>query len=305
MQKISIAMATFNGEKYIREQIESILNQTYSCFELVIVDDFSKDKTINILKSYSDPRIKIIRNNKNIGCTKSFEKAVLSCSGSFIALCDQDDIWSDNKLESLFNKIGSSDLIYSDCNIIDKNNVIIEASYAKYKNPLVGLDSSSDSFEIISAFNSFVLGCSLMFRAEWTPFITPIMDDTWNHDKWIVFIIALGGEVRYLDQQLFKYRIHDSNQSMIVKDRSTLEKIRTFIVKKPKAQTFKKESLVNISNKRLKRIAIVNELLVNHRKGRIYFFCKYYKYMLLRSSGLASLRYIIIWLLNPHFYNQK
>ena len=92
---ISIAMATFNGEKYLREQIDSILAQTHQNFELVICDDCSTDGTAGILREYEtqDSRIRVYVNERNIGFKKKFERAISLCKGEYIALSDQDDVW--------------------------------------------------------------------------------------------------------------------------------------------------------------------------------------------------------------------
>ena len=92
---ISIAMTSYNGEKYIREQLDSILTQTYGNFELIICDDRSKDSTVEIIKDYciKDSRIKLYVNEKNLGFKKNFEKAISLCKGEYIALSDQDDIY--------------------------------------------------------------------------------------------------------------------------------------------------------------------------------------------------------------------
>jgi glycosyltransferase involved in cell wall biosynthesis len=104
---ISIAMCTYNGERFIKEQLDSILNQTYKNFELIITDDDSSDKTITIIKEYikQDKRIKLYQNNSNLGFIKNFEKAISLCSGDYIVLADQDDIWKVNKLEIFLEQI--------------------------------------------------------------------------------------------------------------------------------------------------------------------------------------------------------
>src|SRR5574344_1640995 len=113
---ISIAMCSYNGERFIKEQIDSIIAQTYKNFELIIVDDGSKDNTIEIIKYYQskDSRIKLFQNEKNLGFVKNFEKAITLCSGDFIALADQDDVWKKNKIEVFLNNIDKNMLIYSD-----------------------------------------------------------------------------------------------------------------------------------------------------------------------------------------------
>ena len=104
---ISIAMATYNGAEFVAEQIESILMQTYTDFELIISDDCSKDNTVEILNQFAskDKRIKVIVNEKNLGFKKNFEKIISLCKGDYIAFCDQDDIWTLDHLEILLNEI--------------------------------------------------------------------------------------------------------------------------------------------------------------------------------------------------------
>src|SRR4051812_17962871 len=97
---VSVAMATYNGARYVAEQLDSILQQTYSLIEIVVVDDGSKDETVEIIKEYQaqHPCIRLYQNEINIGVNKTFEKAISYCSGEYIALSDQDDIWMPEKV---------------------------------------------------------------------------------------------------------------------------------------------------------------------------------------------------------------
>lgn len=110
-------MTTYNGVKYLREQIESILSQTYKDFELIICDDCSKDSTVSILKKYQnkDSRVKYFINESNLGFKKNFEKAISLCSGEYVAFSDQDDIWLPEKLEESITHIGNNNLLCSIC----------------------------------------------------------------------------------------------------------------------------------------------------------------------------------------------
>lgn len=118
---ISIAMATYNGEKYLREQLDSILAQTIQDFELIVCDDCSTDSTVQILNEYveKDSRIKVFVNAKNLGFRKNFEKAIGLCKGEYIALSDQDDIWMTEHLELLVDNIQNKDLIAGNSELID------------------------------------------------------------------------------------------------------------------------------------------------------------------------------------------
>ena len=121
---ISIAMATYNGEKFIREQLDSILAQTITDWELIVCDDVSIDATITILEEYAkkDGRIQIHKNKVNLGFKRNFEKAISLCSGDYIALYDQDDIWYPNHLEILYNQIGDHSLSIGNSDIVNVNN---------------------------------------------------------------------------------------------------------------------------------------------------------------------------------------
>ena len=106
--KIEILMATYNGEKYIREQIDSIISQTYSNWTLLIRDDVSKDDTVKIIKEYEkkDKRIKLLEDNKgNLGFVKNFEELLKNSSEDFIMFSDQDDYWLEDKIEKYINEL--------------------------------------------------------------------------------------------------------------------------------------------------------------------------------------------------------
>ena len=121
---VSIAMATYNGAQFLEDQINSILQQTYSNIELIVVDDCSTDNTYELLESFlsKDKRIHIFKNKNNIGFVKNFCKAISLCSGDFIALSDQDDIWEDWKIEKQINSIKDFDLLCTNSLLIDEYN---------------------------------------------------------------------------------------------------------------------------------------------------------------------------------------
>ena len=121
-KRVSIALATYNGEMFLREQLDSILNQSVRNFELVICDDCSKDSTWDILNEYAiaDSRIRILRNDKNLGFLGNFEKAIQHTQEKFVALADQDDIWLPNHLEILLDTIGDKMLACGNAELIDK-----------------------------------------------------------------------------------------------------------------------------------------------------------------------------------------
>ena len=120
---ISIALCTYNGEEFIRQQLNSLLNQTYTNIEIIAVDDFSIDRTVAILQEYAalDRRLNIFTNEHNLGYTNNFEKALNLCNGDLIAICDQDDIWHPDKLKIQSELMSGHELLYHDSEFIDES----------------------------------------------------------------------------------------------------------------------------------------------------------------------------------------
>ena len=207
---ISIAMATYNGEQFLKEQLDSIFKQTYKNFELIICDDCSTDKTIDILNTYAKkyPQIKIIRNERNIGYLKNFEKAVSLTTGNYIAFTDQDDIWETNKLEELLLAIENYSLAFSDAALIDDNGNSIHPSYISYaKRKVEYLDLKYFLFRNTS------LGCTLMVTRKLIDYATPFPPtrDIFPHDWWLAIAATCQDGIKYVNKPLINYRQHTNN----------------------------------------------------------------------------------------------
>jgi glycosyltransferase involved in cell wall biosynthesis len=205
MSIISVAMATYNGEKYLREQIDSILCQTLKPDEIVICDDCSSDTTQNIVSEYQSrfPQLfRIVFNEKNLGYIKNFEKALKLCSGDLIALSDQDDVWLPNKLEILSKNIAQNLLIHSDAYLIDKNGDITHTSYNKTANKDI-------TFNTLLFCNS-VTGCTCMMNKKILTYFDTF-PDTIPHDYWLALIAAYHNALTYFPMPLIQYRQHETN----------------------------------------------------------------------------------------------
>ena len=207
---ISVAMATYNGERYIRQQVESILNQTYDDLELVVCDDCSSDGTVRILEEYAarDGRVKIFENEANLGFKRNFERAISLCSGDFIAMCDQDDIWEVWKLEEELQEIGGRDLVCTNSRIVDNNGN--DAGYTMkdsvgYK--FIPDDDTALIFRHLLHAN-FVQGSTTMGRAEFLKSCLPIPDGFEYHDWWFAFRACKHNGIRYLEKCSIRYRQH-------------------------------------------------------------------------------------------------
>jgi len=221
---VSIAIATYKGEKYIKEQIESILNQTYKNLEIIICDDNSTDNTFNILKEYAkkDKRIKLYKNKQNLGYVKNFEKAISLCHGDYIALSDQDDIWLKEKIKILLDNIGNFDLIHSDTYLIDENGEILHKSYSNFAKKQL---NPKDIIEL--AFTPMVTGCTCMFTKSLRNKVLPFCNKIDVHDLWISLVAFKSNGIKYYDKALIKYRQHSNNQIGALKYKySIIDKIK-------------------------------------------------------------------------------
>ena len=204
---ISIALTTYNGEKYLPQLLDSIYAQSYKNIEVIACDDGSTDNTPQILKEYHQKfGLKYYVNEKNIGFVKNFEKALTLCTGDFIALADQDDIWLENKLERLINEIGENLLIHSDAYIIDSNETILSDSYTKYAKKLIKM---SDPIEFF--FHNSVTGCTSLISKELLNYSLPFPNNCLSHDWWLAIVAIKLNGVKYLNIPLIKYRQHLSN----------------------------------------------------------------------------------------------
>lgn len=210
---ISIAMATYNGEKFIREQLDSILTQTITDWELIVCDDVSTDSTTTILEEYAqkDVRIKIYQNKFNLGFKRNFEKAIDLCTGEYIALCDQDDIWYPNHLEILLNQIGEYSLSVGNSDIVNIDNVFLNKRMSDTDGlQFVPQDTKKLIYRELLHFNPFQ-GASMLLRADFAQQCIPIPDEILFHDTWISHCSCMANGLIYTYNSVTRYRQHDKN----------------------------------------------------------------------------------------------
>ncbi len=212
-------MATYNGEQFLRQQIDSILNQGYKDFEFIICDDKSNDSSIDIVSSYmaKHPQIKLYKNSIRLGSLKNFEKAITLSCGEYIALCDQDDIWREDKLKiqlSLLQSINNSNrtpiMVHSDLRMINDKNSIIKKSYFKFRK--YKLKESKDLSHILGPCG--VMGNTIVMNKALKKLVLPFPDTlTTHHDYWIAIINEIYGQRVTCLEPLVDYRIHEKNLS--------------------------------------------------------------------------------------------
>lgn len=222
---ISIALCTYNGERYLAEQLDSILLQTYPRLEIVISDDCSSDATPALLQDYArrDSRIVLLKNAANVGFVKNFERALLACRGDYIALADQDDVWLPNKIDNLFNAIGDALLIYSRVDLIDSQGAPIDRIFPSVKR-------LSGRCALSLMFDNCVTGHACLLRREMLGKALPMPEGLLAHDQWLAIVAAASGRLVAGSEVLSHYRMHSSNallQSKKKRKETKLEKAMT------------------------------------------------------------------------------
>jgi len=209
--KISVALATYNGSHYIKEQLDSILYQTYPVDEIVIRDDCSEDNTAEILAEYKilhSDKFKIIpTQNQRLGVARNFEAVLGKCSGDIIFLCDQDDIWESNKIEVMTQQhlLRKADIVTSAFTLINSNGRRIG------KKVFPSNFNVDDLHRELIKYNLFP-GCTISFSKRVLLSVLPISPRAYIHDWWILLAsINKGFNVFFVNTPLTKYRIHDNN----------------------------------------------------------------------------------------------
>ena len=220
MSKVSVALCTYNGAKFLDEQLESFLKQTHAPDELVVCDDCSRDETVAKLEKFARTApfaVKIFQNESNLRSTKNFEKAIALCTGEIIFLSDQDDYWQPPKIERIlreFQKDETVGLVFSNAEISDESLQPLGRNLWDYTFPAEKRVAAAKKFLDVLISQNVVTGATMAFRAKYRESFTPIPDDISNliHDYWIALSIAGLAEAVFVDENLIKYRQHPAQQ---------------------------------------------------------------------------------------------
>ncbi|NLK99125.1 MAG: glycosyltransferase family 2 protein [Clostridiales bacterium] len=220
MDKVSIVMTTYNGEKYLEEQLDSILKSTYKDFDLYIVDDGSKDKTMEILERYKEMhphKINISQNETNLGVTLNFLNAINKTTSEYIMLCDQDDVWKMDKIARTLKRVKQMELqfgkelpiaVFTDAFVVDdKLNMLHESFFRSGRlNPgLIDLPHL--------LMENKLIGCTIMINQSIRRVLqsAPLPKRARFHDGWLGLIAASTGKIGYIKEPTLYYRQHSSN----------------------------------------------------------------------------------------------
>lgn len=221
-EQISVCMACYQGENYIKEQIDTILPQLNETDELIIIDDHSSDGTGQIVQELNDPRIRYVFNEKNLGVNRSFEKAIRMAKNEFIFMADQDDLWTEGRVESMLKQLREGKLLVSgNSEAIDSKGM--ESDYdlgCLYK-----ADSDCYQKNILRIFTgkAYYYGCAMAFDRKLRKVILPFPAYIESHDLWIAMAANMLKSNYHLEEIVLKRRIHGKNASVL--QRTLAEKL--------------------------------------------------------------------------------
>ncbi|RNI22453.1 glycosyltransferase family 2 protein [Rufibacter latericius] len=214
---ISVVLATYNGEKYIREQLDSVFGQTYQNLEVLVFDDGSSDATLDILQDIArhQKKLKVHTNSQKVGVVRNFSRAIEAATGEYIGLCDQDDVWLPEKLYKSLECIQEMEeqtsketpcLVFTDLKVVDKHLRLLDDSYWHY----MGLNPGNHQFHRALVEN-VATGCTILCNRATRNLAVPIPKGALMHDVWLLLTASYLGEVRFLPEPTVLYRQHSQN----------------------------------------------------------------------------------------------
>ncbi|SFW16361.1 glycosyltransferase family 2 protein [Nitrosovibrio sp. Nv17] len=216
---LSVALATYNGERYLAEQLDSIARQTRLPDELVVSDDASADSTRDIVADFirhAPFPVRLLVNAERLGSTRNFERAIRACAGDAIFLCDQDDVWYPSKaalIERRFMDDPGTVLVFTDADVVDRNlNPLALRLWEamRFRQPERMQIEAGDAFSVLLR-RYLVTGATLAFRSRYRDLLLPI-PEVWVHDAWIAMLLGGVSRLAALSTPLIAYRVHDANQ---------------------------------------------------------------------------------------------
>ena len=214
--RVSVAMCTYNGVRFVGEQLRSIAAQTRTVDEIIVCDDGSTDGTVATVEAEG---ISVVRNERRLGVTKNFERAIGLCTGDVIFLCDQDDVWHREKVAVLMDGLAGhgrdarATLAFSNAAVVHAD--LSPAGYRLWDSAWFDAAEQArvrrgDAVPVLLR-HAVAAGATLAFRAEYVPLVLPIPDLPHSHDIWITLLLACVGRIEPVDRDLIRYRLHGAN----------------------------------------------------------------------------------------------
>lgn len=215
-------MATYNGAKFVCRQLDSVLKQLSADDEVIVVDDGSKDNTVQLIRETYEDRVQVYVNERNIGVIHSFEKAISLAKGDILFLCDQDDLWEDDKVETVLKTFRKEDaiLVVHDAYVVDGNLETINPSWNNFNHNNINQGIFGNILK-----NAYT-GAFMAFKKELKEDILPFPASIEMHDQWIALVCMLEKKkITFIDKPLVKYVRHGGNVTGM-KRRSLSEQLK-------------------------------------------------------------------------------
>jgi glycosyltransferase involved in cell wall biosynthesis len=227
---VSVCMATYQGERYVERQLRSILEQLGASDEVIVVDDCSRDRTVEVIESLDDPRIKVFRNPINRREVYSFGRAIEIAKGDIVFLSDQDDIWLPGRMQLMIDRLQQSGtaLITSNFEWMDADERPLDVAFD-------GVSSMASVRHFRNIADIFIgktnyFGCAMAFKREFVALIAPIPSYVESHDLWIALAANQIGSNLHIDDKTLRKRRHDTNATSTVSSRSLFLKLRSRLI---------------------------------------------------------------------------
>lgn len=227
--RVSVCMATYNGQDFVANQINSILQQLSPEDELIVVDDASRDDTVEVVQGIADPRIRLLPNPENRGYVASFERAIASSTGRYIMLSDQDDVWLPGRVQLLIESLQGRYFAASNFTVFGGTANALQKLRLKEK------DSSRRFANLFATWIGLrpYYGCTMAFRAEGKELVLPFpafLNET--HDQWIALVANLHGQMIHVEAPTVARRLHDQNTTpKTMRPLTTIFRARAMLVR--------------------------------------------------------------------------
>lgn len=205
MSKVSVCIASYNGEQFIEKQLISILSQLKDHDEVIVSDDGSTDETVSVINRLKDERVTVSLNNGARGPVGNFEETLKRATGDFVFLADQDDVWLPGKVSSMISLLHSYDLVLSDCVVVNRKGEVIQPSFFKFRRSRPGF--------WFNVYRNSYMGCCMAFRREVLNYVLPFPNHIHMHDWWIGLMVEAKGNVYFYTQPTIHYVRHGANAS--------------------------------------------------------------------------------------------
>ncbi|WP_077612359.1 glycosyltransferase family 2 protein [Clostridium sp. Marseille-P2415] len=299
---VSVLLASYNGEKYIGKQIESVLNQSFTDLTIVISDDLSEDRTPAIIREYEErypDRVKSLENNERSGSAQNnFFRLLAAVTDEYVMLCDQDDVWLPDKVEATLREMKRMEadygtdiplLVHSDLSVTDEEGRILHESMAAYQK--IAVHDNRLSHYLVE---NNITGNTVMINKAFLRFLIHFPDECVMHDWWLGLLASCFGRIAYVDRPLVLYRQHGGNQ---VGSRSGLEQYKKRFENRDRVrENYRKmfrqaELFLNCYEEKLSREQreVLEQFVRLPQKSRVGKICTIWKYKFLKSTCIRTL----------------